>query len=118
MSGWATAHIETQHPEKLKEAIENEYNSNQARTTRNGDVEAYSPGYEGNLVIKEAMKEVGYKEAVILEANDTTDSGKATVFKNGEKIDEFEGYEGARGADAAGMANNEYNLRPPTGRIK
>jgi hypothetical protein len=54
------------------------------------------------------------KWIVIVDANDTSDSGAAEVYKIEDGrilgVDTFVGYEGAKGRDVVGMVDDEYGL--------
>lgn len=84
--------------------------------TESALVTALRTGAFGNP--KELMKNIDL--AVIVQANDTTDSGLGVVYRPKieqgdvtlEVVDEFEGFEGARANDVAGAIQQEYGYFP------
>lgn len=120
MTGWATAHIKIheQLKEKLTNQIEEASKYANAKEQNDGTIKCYFPGYSGNKIIEDVLKNVEHEKSAILEANNTTDSGTVTVIdKDGNEIDTFQGVEGARGHDAISDAEEKHGLRPPAKHI-
>lgn len=67
-------------------------------------------------VVREIFEECDYAEKVlIVSANDTSDSGCGALFKRDEQgqpkfVEEWSGYERARGNDVVGYFRDEHNI--------
>ena len=121
MSGWTVLTFEFEDDEQaaiVDEALRIEYDGQRAPT---------ATGYadctvqlERGISREQAAERWAneYPDAnriVVVQANDTTDSGDGTLFNvddngNVEQIDEKHGYEGARGRDVTGYFGDEYGL--------
>lgn len=122
MSGWTvvTLHAEDdEDEEQLQENINDEYD--------NGERDPPTASGYGDRTIQEhrganhkALARTYSEEfpladtIVVVAANDTTDSGRGTLFDvsdgSVEEIDSKEGYEGARGRDVTGYFQDEHNV--------
>jgi len=111
MSGWTTITVDANSEEDAKELREafNEAANNEYDGARDGDgacVEALMWGY-GSGVTKRVLKNHTHlwDTAVVMECNDTTDSGSGTAYTSSgssmETLDSASGAERARGHDAA-----------------
>jgi hypothetical protein len=118
MSGWKTArfHVEGDVDGKIESYCEgNEYASKRGL---NGIV---IRGYDAE--IKKAVRKIIPGEegkVLIVEANDTSDSGDAFLYEitedyELEHVETKRGYEGARGYDAIGYMRDEYDVDAPAG---
>lgn len=121
MSGWATATINFNREveeSKIKEQIADKVAGGQIFSRRKeGTYLDYTIwGYDGAGKAREIAKQVAEDgdEVVIIEANDTSDSGRGVLYEmNGgelEKVDEWGGYEGAKGRDVVGYMAENHNV--------
>jgi hypothetical protein len=115
MSGWATVTAKANSPEEAEELrdafTEITERDDDARISNSDPEEVHilDWGY-GSSESKRVLTENAdlWLEAVVMECNDTTDSGSGRVYESDgtrrgvEKVDSAGGYEGARGHDAAG----------------
>jgi hypothetical protein len=111
MSGWTTVTVDAnseKDAERLREAFNNAANDEYdgARDGSGAKVEALMWGY-GSGVTKRVLKDHTHlwDTAVVMECNDTSDSGSGTAYQSDgssvEAMDSASGAERARGHDAA-----------------
>jgi len=116
MSGWTAATLHGNNNELLEGLVTEYYpedGSGYAERTiqlpRSCDHESQA------CILVEQFGMVNINYITIVSANDTSDSGYGTVWavteeSYVEKIDEKQGYEGAKGRDVIGYIDQEYGL--------
>lgn len=125
MSGWATVTAKANSPEEaeeLREALAAICERDDDAWVARGDeteVRALDWGYGSGESTSVLKRNAGlWSEAIVMEANDTSDSGSGAYYtsdgtKRGvEKEATASGYEGARGHDAAGELRGKAGFRP------
>jgi len=126
MSGWKTATINAkadEHNQNLNKAI-NEKVEDAENVKKLSDDSIGMGGYEADIksevgdLLKEIETEKGDK-VLIIEANDTTDSGDGVLYEvehteneeiKLEQVDVESGYEGAMARDVTGYFRENYNI--------
>lgn len=116
MSGWKTATLETD-TDDLEEAIETVADRHE-NVTKISDDTIGMGGYGAVIdtrvdeIIDESEAETG--RVLIINANDTSDSGTGRLYELTEDglelVEEEHGYEGARGHDVTGYFREEHNI--------
>lgn len=128
MSGWKTATIKTEDTDNLNMEINNR-DQKQKDFTKLSDNAFRLYGYEAEIqdeiaeILHEA--EINKGQVLVIEANDTTDSGQGTLYSIEElkenqsvkmtQIDSESGYEGARASDVTGYFREEHHINGYTG---
>jgi len=124
MSGWKTATIKNREKtDKINQTI-NDKDRNDEEVKKLSDNAIGMRGYEAEIedkiaeILQDAEVENG--QVLIIEANDTTDSGHGTLFdikelkENGSaeltQIDSKNGYEGAMAKDVTGYFRDEHGI--------
>jgi len=116
MSGWKTATLELD-TDDLEEAVDTVAERHENVKLIEEDTIAMA-GYDAGIrprvdeIIEESEADTG--RVLIINANDTSDSGSGKLFElteNGvEIVEEEHGYEGARGHDVTGYFREEYDI--------
>jgi hypothetical protein len=116
MSGWKTATLELESDD-LEEAVDTVAERHENVKLIEEDTIAMA-GYDAGIrtrvdeIIEESEADTG--RVLIINANDTSDSGSGKLFElteNGvEIVEEEHGYEGARGHDVTGYFREEYDI--------
>jgi hypothetical protein len=125
MSGWATVTAKANSPEEaeaLREAFtEITERDNDARIAAGDETEVrvLDWGYGSGASVSVLKDNAGlWSRAIVMECNDTSDSGSGTYYESDgtkrgvEKEATASGYEGARGHDAAGELRGKAGFRP------
>lgn len=120
MSGWTALTIHASDDEQaviIDEALRQEYTGREPYSA-----EGYADctvqvgrGVSHSAVARKFAEEFPDAEHIIVvSANDTSDSGRGTLFsiENGtiEEVDSMDGYEGAMGRDVTGYFQEEYGV--------
>lgn len=125
MSGWATVTARARSPEEadeLRDAFTEITERDDDARIANGDeaqVRVLDWGYGSGESVR-VLKENAdlWLDAIVMECNDTSDSGSGVYYTSDgtrrgvEKEASASGYEGARGHDAAGELRGKAGFRP------
>jgi len=116
MSGWKTATLELD-TDDLEEAVDTVAERHENVKLIEEDTIAMA-GYDAGIrrrvdeIIEESETDTG--RVLIINANDTSDSGSGRLYalRDGtlEIVEEEQGYEGARGHDVTGYFREEYDI--------
>lgn len=123
MSGWSTITVEANSADEANEiadALDEEDDRDREAWTNEDEVRGLYWGYGTGPIALGVLKDHTDKwsDAIIMECNDTSDSGEGTYYtadgttQGVEKVTHENGYEGARGHDAAGKLRDEAGFRP------